>query len=157
VGYPLVFAAAILWGLIGLFSKGVLAAGLGALEIAFWRAALAGGLFVLHAGATGKLRLASRRDLGLLASFALVGVTLFYAALILAVQTGGVSLAFILLYSAPAFVTVAAWPLLGEALTARKLGLLLLTSAGVVLVARSGGEGVRITPVSVAWGLLAGL
>jgi drug/metabolite transporter (DMT)-like permease len=44
-GYLLVFAAAVLWGILGLFARGALDAGLSALEIAFWRALLAGGAF----------------------------------------------------------------------------------------------------------------
>jgi DME family drug/metabolite transporter len=156
-GYVLIFAAAVLWGLIGVFSQGVLDAGVGALEIAFWRAALAGALFAVHARLTGQLKLAGARDFGFLAGFAGIGVTLFYAAYTLAVQTGGVSLASLLLYSAPAFVALAAWALLGEALTPTKLGLLALTLTGVVLVSQGGGEGVRVGPSSLFWGLTAAL
>ncbi len=156
-GYGLVFLAALLWGLIGLFSKGVLGAGVGPLELAFWRAALAGGMFMLHASLTGQLRLQSWRDLAALAGFSLIGVTLFYASYSLAVQAGGVSLASILLYSAPAFVALAARLLLGEALTGRKLILLALTLAGVVLVAQGGGSGVTVTALSLFWGITAAL
>lgn len=154
-GYLLVFFAAILWGLIGLFSYGILEAGVGPLELAFWRAALAGGMFALHALLTRQLRVASAPDLAALGAFSLVGVTLFYTSYTLAVRTGGVSLASILLYSSPAFVAVAARFLLGEALTWRKLGLLALTLTGVVLVSRGGGAGVEVSPASLFWGLTA--
>lgn len=154
-GYLLVFFAAILWGLIGLFSHGILEAGVRPLELAFWRAALAGGMFALHALATRQLRVGSAPDLAALGGFSLVGVTLFYTSYTLAVQTGGVSLASILLYSSPAFVAVAARPLLGEALTRRKLALLALTLTGVVLVSRGGGAGVEVSPTSLLWGLTA--
>jgi len=154
-GYLLVFLAAALWGLIGLFSRGILEAGVGPLEIAFWRAALAGGMFVLHALYTRQLRVARVADLLALAGFSLLGVTLFYASYTLAVETGGVSLASILLYSSPAFVAVAARFILHEALTARKLGLLALTLTGVVLVSQGGGAGVRVTHASLFWGVTA--
>lgn len=95
--YLLIFSAAVLWGLIGVLSKGVLEAGVSPLEIAFWRAVLAGGLFLLHAALTRSLLLA-RRDLPLFIGFALLGVTTFYAAFVLAVATGGISLATVLLY-----------------------------------------------------------
>jgi drug/metabolite transporter (DMT)-like permease len=155
-GYLLVFTAAVLWGLIGLFSRTILDAGVGALEIAFWRALLAGAAFALHATVAGRARVRSRRDFGALAAFALVGVTLFYAALNLAIDAGGVSLAFVLLYTAPAFVAVLAWPLLGERLTRRKAALVALAVAGVALVAQAGGGGVQATPAALAWGLTAG-
>lgn len=155
-GYLLVFTAAVLWGLIGLFSRTILDAGVGPLEIAFWRALLAGGAFAAHAAAVGRLRVRSGGDLGALAAFALVGVTLFYAALNLAIDAGGVSLAFVLLYTAPAFVAVLAWPLLGERLTRRKAALVGLAVLGVVLVAQAGGGGVRATPAALGWGLASG-
>ncbi len=154
-GYLLVFLAASLWGLIGLFSRGILEAGVGPLELAFWRAALAGGMFMLHALSTRQLRVARAFDLLALAGFSLLGVTLFYASYTFAVQTGGVSLASILLYSSPAFVAVAARFLLREALTPRKLGLLALTLTGVVLVSQGDGAGVRASATSLFWGVTA--
>jgi drug/metabolite transporter, DME family len=158
-GYLLVFAAAVLWGLIGLFTRAVLDEGIAPLEIAFWRALFAGGAFALHASIIGRLALRDRRDGLILAAFALVGVTLFYGSLTLAIDTGGISLAFVLLYTAPAFVAVLAWPILGERLTPLKAGLVALALGGVVLVAMSGGgaEGVRVTTTSLTWGLLSGI
>lgn len=155
--YLLVFAAAMLWGLIGIFSQSLLESGLGALEIAFWRALLGGLAFGVHALSQGRLKLERARDAPLFAGFALVGVTLFYASLVLAIDTGGISLAFILLYSAPAFVALFAWWLLGERLTKRKLALVGAALAGVGLVASDAGEGIRVSPTSLAWGLASGL
>ena len=155
--YLLIFFAAVLWGLIGVFSKGILGAGVGPLELAFWRALLAGGLFVAQAGLTRQLGVTQPRDLLAFAAFSLVGITLFYASYTLAVQYGGVSLASILLYSAPAFVAVAAWFFLREALTLRKLGLLTLTLTGVVLVSQGGGAGVTVSAPALLWGLAAAL
>lgn len=159
-GYLLVFAAALLWSLIGPFSRTVLDAGVGPLEIAFWRAVIAGAAFGLHALLTREARLrpwpAGGADLAALAAFALVGVTLFYAALVLAIDAGGISLAFVLLYTAPAFVVVLAWPLLGEPLTRGKLALVGLALVGVVLVARSGDGGVSVGTAALAWGLASG-
>ena len=96
-------------------------------------------------------------DLLAFAAFSLVGITLFYASYTLAVQYGGVSLASVLLYSAPAFVAVAARFFLREALTLRKLGLLALTLTGVVLVSRGGGVGVTVSAPALLWGLAAAL
>jgi DME family drug/metabolite transporter len=156
-GYWLILAAAVLWGLIGLISKGILAEGLSALEVAFWRALLGGAAFALHAGLVGRLRVQRAADVVPLGGFALLGVSLFYASLILAIDQGGISLAFILLYSAPLFVLVAARLILGEPLTARKLVLAPLALFGIVLVSTGGGEGVSVTPGSLTWGLLSGL
>lgn len=156
-GYALVALAAVLWGLLGVFSARLLAAGVGATEVAFLRAALGGLLFVLHGALTRRLRLERRVDALIFAAFALVGVTLFFSALNLAIEKGGVSLAFILLYTAPAFVAVLAAFFLKERLTLGKGALVLVAMVGVGIVARSGGGGVSVTPVAVGWGLVAGL
>lgn len=143
-----------LWALLGLFSKRLLDAGIAATEVAFWRAALAAPLFIAHAAALRALRV-ERRHLPAFVAFALVGVTLFYASLNLAIDAGGVSLAFVLLYTAPAFVAVLAALFLGERLTVLKVALVLLSMVGVLLVTR--GDGALVTVPAVAWGLTAGL
>jgi drug/metabolite transporter (DMT)-like permease len=151
-----IFVAATLWALLGVFSQRLLTAGVPALEIAFWRAALAGVVFLVHAGLTRSLRLLRRTDLVAFAAFALVGVTLFYSALNLAIAAGGISLAFVLLYTAPAFVAVLAAIFLGERLTGVKVGLVCLSVLGVILVSGAGGTGVTPTWQAVVWGLIAG-
>lgn len=156
-GYLLVIVAAVLWGLIGLISTGILAEGVSAIEVAFWRALLGGALFLVHAAVTGDLALRRRTDAMPMVAFALVGVSLFYASLVLAIDEGGISLAFILLYTAPLFVIFGAWLLLGEALTARKLVLAPLAVLGIALVSWGGGTGITISAASIVWGLVSGL
>lgn len=156
-GYALIAGAAVLWALIGVFSGRLLAAGITATEIAFWRAAGGGALFIMHAVATRSFLRVQRRDVVTFIVFGLFGVTLFYTSLNLAIEQGGISLAFILLYSAPAFVAVLAAVFLGEKLTRQKLALVGLSMLGVFLVAQSSGDGMTITPAAVLWGLTAGL
>lgn len=156
-GYVLIAVAALLWALIGVFSGRLLAAGITATEIAFWRAAGGGALFMVHAIASRSFLRVQRRDVPAFVLFGLFGVTLFYTSLNLAIDQGGISLAFILLYSAPAFVAVLAAVFLGEQLTRQKILLVGVSLLGVVLVAQSGGAGMTITPAAVLWGLTAGL
>jgi DME family drug/metabolite transporter len=156
-GYLLILLAACLWGLIGVFSKSVLDSGIGALEIAFWRACLAGILFLAHARFRRSVKLHKRSDAGAFIGFSVLGVAVFYASLVLAIDTGGISLAFILLYSAPAFVALFAWLLLGETITRRKLLLISLALLGVVLVSQDRGTGVAVSFASLFWGLTAGI
>ncbi len=156
-GLSLVFLAALLWGAIGLITPGILAQGVSPMEIAFWRALLGGLFFVIHAVASGRMGLQRQGDAGRFLLFSLLGVSTFFASLVLAIDAGGTTLAFILLYSAPIWVLFGAWLLLGESLGRRKLGLALLAVLGIVLVSGAGGDGVNITPAAIAWGLLAGL
>ena len=156
-GIVCVLGAAILWALIGLFTPALLDLGLSAVQIAFWRA-LGGGLcFAAHGVFAGGLRPATGRDAAELSAFGLVAVGVFYVALGRAVELGGVSLAWILLYTAPGWVAVAAATFLREHVDRVRVALVVATMAGVVLVAVGGGEGVTVTGASVVWGLLAGL
>ena len=155
-GLGLVAFAAVLWALIGLFTPALLDAGLRAADIAFGRALLGGVCFVVHAAARRQLVVSTRRDaLGLLL-FGSVAVGLFYVALTAAIDLGGVSLAWILLYTAPVWVAIGAVVLLRERVDRTRGALISVTVVGVVLVALGGGEGVRISAGSVTWGLVAG-
>ena len=163
MGYAYIVAAALLWATIGPTARFALRAGIEPLEISFWRAAIAGLLFLLHAVMRGRFRIA-RRDLPAVGGFALLGVTIFYWAYFRAVELGGAALAAILLYSAPAWVALAAALWLGERLTARKSLAVALTLAGIALVAVGSGAGVAVgaSPAAsrvpaLAWGLLAGV
>lgn len=150
-----ILAAATLWGLLGPVALVALREGIAPLEIAFWRAAIAGALYAVHSVASGRWRLA-RRDLPAVAAFGLAGVSLFYASYLLAVQQGGAALAAVLLYTAPAWVALLAWTVLGEPLGRRRLIAVAATVVGVALVATAGSASVRITPAALGWGLTAG-
>jgi len=166
VGYACIVAAALLWATIGPAARFALRGGIAPLEISFWRAAIAGVLFVIHASVRGRLRIA-RRDLPAVGAFALLGVTILYWSYFRAVELGGAALAAILLYTAPAWVAIAATLWLGERLTARKSLAIALTLAGIALVAVGSGTGVASGAVgagiattrapALAWGLLSGL
>lgn len=128
-----------------------------ALDIAFWRALLAGALFVVHSALRGGLRARDRRDAFRLAAFGVLAVGLFYLALAVAIEQGGVSLAWILLYTAPAWVAIGAASVLGERVDAFRWILVAVTVAGVSLVAMGGGRGVTVSLEALAWGLTAGI
>ena len=162
-GYAYIIAAALLWATIGPAARFALRAGVQPLEISFWRAAIGGLLFALHAAVRGRLRI-ERRDLPAVGGFALLGVTIFYWSYFRAVQLGGAALAAILLYTAPAWVALSAALWLGERLTIRKSLAVGLTLTGIALVALgSGANGLGDASRSatrapaLAWGLLAGL
>ena len=158
LGYAYIAAAALLWGTIGPAARFALRDGIEPLEISFWRAAIGGLLFALHAASRGRLRVAPR-DLPAVGGFALLGVTIFYWSYFRAVESGGAALAAILLYTAPAWVAVAAALWLGERLTARKALAVGLTLVGIALVAAGGGGGgvAAAGGSAIVWGLVAGL
>ena len=157
-GYLLIMAAASLWGMLGPFARLAFSQGLLPMEVAFWRAALAWIFFGAHAVLTRQVRMA-RGDLPAMVVFALTGVTFFYGSYQVAVQRGGASLAAVLLYTAPAWVTVLARFFFGEAITRVKVAALVLTLAGVCGVSLgAGGAGLQgaIGPAALTAGLTAG-
>ncbi len=160
LGTLLIMAAAVMWALIGAFSKALLARGLGPMEIAFWRASLAGVMFVAHAALTGKLRL-RLTDLPALLAFGFLGVTVFYGAYQVAVRDVGMALASVLLYTAPAWVALLSWRLLGETMSWSKAACVVLTVAGVACISLgdylSGSGPARLNLPGLAAGVIAGL
>jgi drug/metabolite transporter, DME family len=150
-----IIGAAFCWSLLGPVSRVAFEAGVEPLEVAFWRAALGAALFGIHAFAL-RAPLPQRKDLPVFGLFALVGGTLFFASYQFAVDSGGAALAAVLLYTAPAWVIVAAAIFLRERMTILRLASLVLALVGVSLIVLQGGE-VRISIPSVVWGLLAGI
>jgi DME family drug/metabolite transporter len=153
-GYLYIAAAALLWGILGPFSKLAFSQGLQPMEVAFWRAVLAWGLFGIHAAVTKSLRM-KIRDLPMVIIFAVSGVTLFYGTYQLAIRHGGAALASVLLYTAPAWVVVIARFTFSERLTRPKMTALALTLIGIVCVAGGGGS-IQMTGSALFFGLAAG-
>jgi DME family drug/metabolite transporter len=156
MGYVFVAVAAVLWGLLGPVTRIALREGMGAVEVAFWRALLAAALFGVHAVAIRKVRL-QRRDVPSVVAFGVVGVAGLLACYSRAVETGGAALAAILLYTAPAWVALLSALFLGERMTRRTLLALAIATLGVAGIAASSGQGgIRLTPAALGWGLASG-
>lgn len=163
MGYAFIAAAALLWATIGPAARFALRAGITPLEISFWRAAIGGTLFLVHAASRGRLRV-DRRDLPAVGGFAVLGVTIFYWSYFRSVELGGAALAAILLYTAPAWVAISAMLWLGERLTLRKGAAVVLPLVGIALVALASGASamastrvIAVRGPAIAWGLLSGV
>lgn len=175
LGMVLVSAAATLWALIGVCTRELEHLGIRGAEVGTWRALIGGACFVGNylivrlrgtQADRGDLVLpktdsvapfTNRRLLAILAAFCAVGIVLFYAALPLAVDTGGISLAWLLLYTAPVWVTIGSVLLLGERPGPVQWSAVVTAILGVVLLVSAIGGTVDVTVVSVSWGLLAGI
>jgi len=155
VGYLFILLAAASWALIGPVAKFAFRAGLGPLEVAFFRALLGGAFFFLHALLLRRLRL-DRGAVVPVLLFGAVGVAGFYASYQLAVAYGGAALASVLLYTAPAWVAVMGALWLGERLDAAKLAAVGLTLLGVVFLALGSGGELALSLWGLVFGLLSG-
>ncbi|BDQ35634.1 DMT family transporter [Pseudodesulfovibrio portus] len=132
-GLLYVLAAAFMWGMIGVFTKYILAEEVSALEIAFWRAIIGWLFFLAHALVAGQAR-AHRKDLPALFGFGFVCVTMFYGAYQLAIRDVGMALAAVLLYTAPAWVALLSCIVLKERMTPIKAACVAMTIAGVAAI-----------------------
>jgi len=158
-GYGLVLVAAGLWATLGLFYQLLAAYGLPPLTIVFFRAAIAALTLFLVLGWRRRdwLRL-ERRDWPLFVAFGLIGVAAFYVVYIYAIDLVGMGVAAVLMYTAPAWVTLFGALFLGEHLDWLKGGALLLSCAGCALVSRAYDlVGVRLNLLGILAGLGAGL
>jgi len=158
-GLLYVLAAAFMWGVIGVFTKFVLAEGVSALEIAFWRAMFGWMFFLVHASVAGQLK-AHRKDIPALLGFGVICVTLFYGAYQIAIRDVGMAMAAVLLYTAPAWVAVLSRLVLKEEMTLVKVVCVAMTILGVTCISLGpklmSGSAINLNLFGLTAGLLSG-
>lgn len=157
--YLLIAAAAVLWGVISIFVKGLTAHGFTPLQVVAVRVAVSAAVLVGYAAVRDRAALAIRpADAGYFVGTGILSVVFFNWCYFTAMETTSVAVAAVLLYTAPALVAVMAWPLFGEAMTGRKVAALAATLVGCALVVgllpSFAGQ---VSPAGVAAGLGAGL
>lgn len=153
--YGFILGAAAMWGLIGIFFSVLhFTYGMSAIDIGILRAGLAALILasVLAIWKREKLR-APRALLAPYMLFGLLGIAAFYVLNTQAVILTNVATASVLLYTAPAFVTLVAWRLWNEPLTPRKISAVLVSFLGCALVARVYDPNAMQLS---AWGVLVG-
>ena len=155
----LVAGAGARWGTLGIAAKGVFRAGLSPLDAALWRAGGAFLILLLLALAANRRVLRVRaRDLPMFAAYGLIGVALFMTSYLTSIRLSTVATAAILLYTAPAWVTLLARLVCREALSGRKVAAVLLTFTGSALAVRAyDPAALRVNVAGVLTGLAAGL
>ena len=140
-----IVAAAFFWGMIGIFVKGLDSLGLTSMEIVTIRVMFSAVFLFLIGMVTSKQRemKISFRHIYLFFGTGVMSIAFFNWAYFTSMQMISISVAVILLYTAPAFVMVMSVLFLGEKLTGMKVALLLLTMAGCFLVTGiTGGAGI---------------
>ncbi len=150
----LVFAAGSLWGLMGLFVRPLVARGMSSSQVAGVRSILTAVIFALVLLVFDRsLFRIKLRDLWCFAGSGIMSITFFNCCYFYCMGETSLSVAAILLYTAPIFVVLMSAVFFGEKLTLRKFAALGLCFSGCVLVSgifsNEGG-------VSAA-GILAGL
>lgn len=171
VGYAMVLAAAIMWGSIGIFVKGISAAGISSQTMAAFRL-LAGAAMlapVLAAmgccGAAGEgvksgpfaLFKCDAHSFGCCALVGILGVALANTCYYECMGAVGMSTASVLLYTSPVFGCILGRALYRERITAKRLAAIACNIAGCVLAVTDGDlAGFHFSIYGVGMGVLAG-
>lgn len=153
-----VLAAASLWGGMGIFLNILAGLGLTTIQVAAARIAVAAlVLTAVTAARNVRLLRIEARDLWMFAGTGIFSMVMFSWCYFGAIRESNLSVAAVLLYTSPIFVTLLSAALFGEGLTRRKLTALALTFLGCVLVTELLGGGGVISAWGIALGLGAGL
>ncbi|MDL2269063.1 EamA family transporter [Desulfosarcina sp. OttesenSCG-928-A07] len=156
-GYFYAVLAAILWSLIGPFSKVCLASDIGPVEAAFWRVFLGGMCFLVQAAMHGSLFISWRHAV-LFFLFGGWGVGVLSGALQISIQLSGAAMAMVLMYTAPAWVAVASRVLFHEPISRQKFLAICIALGGTTLICFSGGSLMEEhSSVGIFCGLLSGI
>lgn len=159
-GYLLVLIAACSWATIGLFYRALveqfhLTRGV----VVAYRVGIPALILLIVLGALRPHSLhVQRRDWLYFASFGCLGVAAFYQSYIEASTRGPIAVASVLLYTAPLWITLWSVARLGEPLTRRKVGALLLAISGCALVANIFDRAnLAVNGSALLFGVLSGL
>lgn len=156
----MVLGAATAWATLGLFYKTLTGRyGLRTETIVFFRASVALCVLLVALGHFRRdwLRV-QLRDLPLFAALGIVGIAAFYLVYGYAVYVAGMSVAVVLMYTAPVWVTLYAWRFLGESLDRYKALALAGALGGAALVAQAySPQRIQLSALGISLGLGAGV
>lgn len=154
----MILTAGILWGILGIFVRELNADDLASMDIVLIRAVtttiiLLPVLFIRKKG-EWKIRL---RDIWCFIGTGIGSIVFFNFCYFKAVVMTSLSVAAVLLYTAPAFVIIISAFIFRERVTVKKVIALILTFLGLMLVTGILGSGSRLSAGGILFGLGAGL
>jgi len=159
LSYLFIVIAAMLWGIIGVFVNKLYSFGFEPTQVVSVRAAGASLMLVIYLLFTNKEYLKIQfRDIKYFIGTGIISFAFFNWCLFVAIKHTSLSVATILMYTAPAFVMIFSAILFKEKLTKIKLISLILTFAGCVLVTgyfQSADQ--RVSTLGILAGLGSGL
>ncbi|MBR2714671.1 MAG: EamA family transporter [Ruminococcus sp.] len=154
----LVVVAGTLWGMIGYFVRTLKHKGIDSMQIVFIRMFVSSVLFILFALIFDrKLFKIKLNDLWCFLGSGVVSVAVFSFCYFKCIEHSSLSVASILLYTAPVFVMMFSVVLFKEKLTLLKIVSLVMAFLGCLFVTGVFRESTTISVVSVAYGLMSGV
>lgn len=151
-----ILTAACGWGVIGVFSRPLSAAGLSAMQITFIRSIIVAVGMGIFLSATDRSLLRIRiRDFWIFLGTGFVSIIFFNICYFLTIERATLAVASILLYTAPCFVLLMSAFFFHEKITGQKVAALVLAFAGCALV--SGFAGGEMSAFALMTGIGSGL
>lgn len=152
-----IIAAAVLWGIIGLFYKRLSAFGLTPIQIVAVRLGVAAFVLFLYLGifSFGKLKIRFR-DIPWFVGMGMGSLVLFNWCYFNAMEQLSLSAAAVLLYTSPVFVLIMSVLLFGERITVRKVWAIVFALAGSALVSGLIGSRIHMSVLGLIYGLGSG-
>jgi drug/metabolite transporter, DME family len=155
--YLMVAGAAVLWGCIGIFVEYLNDEGFSALEIVAYRVITATMILFLWMKIRHPDLLRIRpSDIRYFIGTGILSICFFNWCYFTAIRETSLSVAVVLLYTGPAFVVVLSYLFLKEEITKQKIAALVLTFAGICLVAELVPGGGEFTTFGILTGIGAG-
>lgn len=154
----MILAAGILWGILGTFVRALNAGGLASMDVVFIRAActvlILLPILILRRRREWRVRI---KDLWIFLGTGIGSIVFFNYCYFRAVTMTSLSVAAVLLYTAPAFVIVLSAMLFKEQITMYKVAALVLTLVGLVFVTGLIGSESALSAAGILYGLGSGL
>ena len=155
--YISILAAAALWGCIGVFFKLLSAAGLDAMQSVAVRVIISAVIYTVWLLFTDRSALKIRlRDCIYFIGTGICSLLFFNWCYFNAIERSGMTVAVVLLYTAPIFVMLMSAAVFREKITKLKAAALVLTFCGCVLVTGALSSGTKPEPAAVLFGLGSG-
>ncbi|MBO4694045.1 MAG: EamA family transporter [Clostridia bacterium] len=157
-GSVFIFLAAVMWGAAGIFVKRLGTYGISPMTVVVFRGiftVLPIGIFMLLRSRSGfKIR---RKDIYLFAANGLFSIVTFNFCYYKAMALSTLSVAAVLLYTAPIFVMLISLLFFKEKISLKKIVALILAFSGCAFVSGVFGSAVRLSSAALCYGLLTGL
>mgnify|MGYP001093474564 CR=1 FL=1 len=152
-----IITAGILWGIMGIFVRRLGTYGFTSIQIASLRIMVGAWIFLPLTAVMDREKLKIHiRDIGWFLGLGIASILLFTVCYFTTISMASLSVAAILLYTAPIMVMVMSLALFHERLTLQKAAALFLAFAGCILVTGIGG-GMKISAAALGFGLMSGV
>ena len=151
-----IIAAGILWGTMGIFVRTLSAWGFSTIQITAFRIILGAVLFLVFLAVTDRNKLKIKwKDIPLFIGLGVGSIFLMSVTYFSTMQLTSLSVAAILLYTAPIFVMIMSVLFLHEKLSGKKIVALIAAFAGCICVTGI-GQGMHVGTMGIVTGLLSG-